>query len=65
MSPSRRTTAAMQRGGTDGVSRSDGVVGVRAVNGAGLTLLSLGWPYSNIYVTIPPLTGIRVAEYLD
>ena len=21
--------------------------------------------YSNIYVTIPPLTGIRVAEYLD
>ena len=24
-----------------------------------------GLRYSNIYVTIPPLTGLRVAEYLD
>ena len=24
-----------------------------------------GLPYGNIYVTIPPLTGVRVAEYLN
>ena len=62
MPPSRQAPNSMQRVGSGGVSRSDGVVGVRGVNKVGSTLHSPGWPYSNIYVTIPPLTASCVAQ---